>query len=428
VTRSTVFAATACAAILVVAEGGAADMGQAFEVTVRLSPPEAAVKRGSVPPEARGRLVVRAPGKTLFLRFFYSHLSSPVTAVDLQLAEHPGFVYPESVMLCAGNPPCPSGRRGAMTNPAFVSTLRRYGGVVVVDTVRNPDGELVGRLAPRRTRTTASVSSSESSRTPVSVVLASPGGSLPAPGHPHAHAELTISQPRSRNDGYLASVVRIRGLELPEHRSYFLRADFGAYHKYLCEGLACEGRVVWIFSRRKLNALRTFGAYIEMFIHAPSGFIWSVATGRMPAGAFALPRGAQSTPGLSATLSPNSVLPASANTQAQARGRFSGTLNVGEPSNCVLGCRATYALSWSKLSGPPTDIAIRFGARSETGNVWRWLCGRHDRTRNCPRRRNGLLRGSFPVWNPQRFPPASYVEISTALNPAGELRGQIRLR
>ena len=112
---------------------------------------------------------------------------------------------------------------------------------------------------------------------------------------------LTISQPRGRKDRYLVSTVRVRQLELPEHRSYFFRADFGPFHKYLCEAPRCAGDVPWVYSRQKLHALRTFGVVIEVFIGAPSGHIWSVAGGRIEPEAFApaprRPSAAQQPPG-----------------------------------------------------------------------------------------------------------------------------------
>jgi hypothetical protein len=117
--------------------------------------------------------------------------------------------------------------------------------------------------------------------TPITVVLTSETPtSLPGLAAPYARAVLTITQPRARKDGYLVSIVRVRQLDLPEHRNYFFRADFGRYHKYLCEGRKCAGDVPWVYSREKLKALSTFGARIEVFIAAKSGHIWSVAGGR----------------------------------------------------------------------------------------------------------------------------------------------------
>ena len=138
---------------------------------------------------------------------------------------------------------------------------------------------------------TTLVASAPSATTPITVVLTSETPtSMPAPGRPRARVVLTISQPRGRKDGYLVSTVRVRRLELPEHRSYFFRADFGPYFKYLCEAPRCAGDVPWVYSRQKLHALRTFGVVIEVFIsggRAQSGRISSVAGGRIEAEAFA---------------------------------------------------------------------------------------------------------------------------------------------
>jgi hypothetical protein len=122
-----------------------------------------------------------------------------------------------------------------------------------------------------------------SSAPPVRVEL-TPGVSttLPAPGQPNARVVLTISQPRLRGDGRLASVVRIRVLELPRHRSYFLRLDYGAYHAYLCGSKPeCPATIRWLYSRRELAAMRRHGVHVEAFVHTPGGNIWSVAGGRI---------------------------------------------------------------------------------------------------------------------------------------------------
>lgn len=138
---------------------------------------------------------------------------------------------------------------------------------------------------------TTLVASAPSAATPITVVLTSETlTSMPAPGRPRARVVLTISQPRWRKDGYLVSVVRVRRLELPEHTNYFLSADFGPYHKSLCEAPRCAGDVPWVYSRQKLHALRTFGVVIEVFIsggRVQLGRISSVAGGRIEAGVFA---------------------------------------------------------------------------------------------------------------------------------------------
>lgn len=135
---------------------------------------------------------------------------------------------------------------------------------------------------------TTLVAAAPSAATPITVVLTSETGtSMPAPGRPSARVVLTVSQPRRRKDRYLVSTVRVRRLAPPEHRSYFFRADFGPFHKYLCEAPRCAGDLPWVYSRQKLHALRTFGVVIEIFIGAPSGQFWSVAGGRIEPKAFA---------------------------------------------------------------------------------------------------------------------------------------------
>ncbi len=246
--------------------------------------------------------------------------------------------------------------------------------------------------------------------------------SLPYPEWPHARVVLTITQPRRRADGYFVSLVRVRRLELPEHRGHFFRADFGPYFKYLCEDEECIGDVRWIYSSKKLEAMRRFGVRIEAFVARPTGRIHSVAGGRIEGRDIRRPAPPTSpSMGFAASLDSTQVVPALASVPS-ARGRLTGALENGR--GCVWGCIARYRIGYAGLTGPPTDIVIRFGRAGENGHVWNRLC-----STDCPAARTGSLRGRFGIPGYRTdFPRDIYVEISTRRHPQGEARGQIELR
>jgi hypothetical protein len=127
-----------------------------------------------------------------------------------------------------------------------------------------------------------------------------------------------------------------------------------------------------------------------------------------------------------AVLEPSLVIPAPHGVTPRACGRLSGHLRRG----CISGCSAAYRLSFTHLTGVPTDIVIRFGSPGESGHVWHRLCSRYEGRGDCPRARHGILRGTFvaPAGVRDIGRHDFYVEISTAANPLGELRGQVELR
>lgn len=101
-------------------------------------------------------------------------------------------------------------------------------------------------------------------------------------------------------------------------------------------------------------------------------------------------------------------------------------LGPGLAGHCVWGCRARYRLAFSHLTGPPTDIVIRFGRPDADRGVWHRLCSRYGGRGNCPPTRSGSLRGTFGVDDARAFPREIYIQISTKRNPLGEIRGQIK--
>lgn len=130
----------------------------------------------------------------------------------------------------------------------------------------------------------------------------------------------------------------------------------------------------------------------------------------------------------SATLDASQAVPKPRGVRSRARGRLVGSATTGLPNGARLWPgRATFRLTWSALSGPPTDIVIRFGRRGQTGHVWHRLCSRHAGRGGCPQRRTGSIRGTFDLpGGPSDLRIHDlYVEIATDRNAQGELRGQI---
>jgi hypothetical protein len=154
-----------------------------------------------------------------------------------------------------------------------------------------------------------------------------------------------------------------------------------------------------------------------------SAALVAVAIAGVSAEAPALRASPQVVPVFSARLEPGIVVPAPRGVRTDAHGSLTGRLNV---DYCILGCVASYRLVFRNLTGEPTDIVIRFGRQGSTGHIWHRLCTRYGGRGSCPRARSGSLRGTFSVWRPRNFPREIYIEISTARNRLGELRGQIR--
>ena len=151
--------------------------------------------------------------------------------------------------------------------------------------------------------------------------------------------------------------------------------------------------------------------------------VFALASGLAQAAADAR---SEPTSDFAAALEPSLVIPEPHGVTPRASGRLSGHLRRG----CISGCSAAYRLSFTHLTGVPTDIVIRFGGRGESGHVWHRLCSRYEGRGDCPRARHGILRGTFVAPGGMRdFGRHDfYVEISTAANPLGELRGQVELR
>ena len=99
-----------------------------------------------------------------------------------------------------------------------------------------------------------------------------------------------------------------------------------------------------------------------------------------------------------------------------ARGSFSGTVVEN-------GKKATlkWKLSYSHLSGKATAAHIHLGKRGVAGNVLVALCGG-----NCRSGMTGTATFSKDVVDKIER-GTTYVNVHTAKNPAGEIRGQVRV-
>ena len=259
----------------------------------------------------------------------------------------------------------------------------------------------------------------------LTVVLTSANsGSLPAPGEPSARVVLSVSQPRLRRDGYFVSIVRVRRLVLPEHQSYFLLVTFGVGRKYLCEGDRCRGVIPWVYSPHTLDRMRTSGAFVEAFIHAPSNHIWSVAAGWLDTKKLVLPAAVGPRPErtqaavLSARLTAGQVASPPSGTRTDTRGSFSADIWPYRD-----GSSFRFGLSVRGLSGPPQEAHVHTGAPGRRGPVLITLCDR-GRCNITSKTFRGLPAGLVETMRVL----GAYVDVHTKRNPRGELRGQIVLR
>lgn len=113
--------------------------------------------------------------------------------------------------------------------------------------------------------------------------------------------------------------------------------------------------------------------------------------------------------GWSASLTPAQEVPKQTVSTPAAKGAFAAT---------VRGNTLKWKLTFSKLSGPATAAHIHLGAAGKEGNVLVPLCG------PC---KSGVS-GSAPLTASLKTQFAKhllYVNVHTAKNPAGEIRGQL---
>jgi len=112
---------------------------------------------------------------------------------------------------------------------------------------------------------------------------------------------------------------------------------------------------------------------------------------------------------LSATLNAGQEIPKQAVKNAAAHGTFSATLS---------GTHLSWTLTFAKLTGPATAAHIHLGAMGKSGNVVVALCG----PCKSPMKGTGTVSASLLKTIEKH---GTYVNVHTAKNPAGEIRGQL---
>lgn len=118
------------------------------------------------------------------------------------------------------------------------------------------------------------------------------------------------------------------------------------------------------------------------------------------------------TPGWKATLTSAQEVPKQVVKMAAAHGTFKATLS---------GTKLKWKLTYGNLTGPATAAHIHLGAMGKSGNVLIPLCGAK------PACKSGLT-GTATISSKIKKAFAKhllYVNVHTAKNPNGEIRGQL---
>ena len=112
---------------------------------------------------------------------------------------------------------------------------------------------------------------------------------------------------------------------------------------------------------------------------------------------------------IAAKLTAKQEIPKQAVKDADATGSFTGD---------ITGTKLTWTLKFSKLTGPATAAHIHLGAMGASGNVVVALCG------PCKSPMKGTATLTKALLK-QLKTHKLYVNVHTAKNPAGEIRGQL---
>jgi CHRD domain-containing protein len=135
-----------------------------------------------------------------------------------------------------------------------------------------------------------------------------------------------------------------------------------------------------------------------------------VAAGAVAAlAAAALSFGAGTKTVWTAALSSGQEVPKQVVKDAAAHGQFKGTLS---------GNKLSWTLTFAKLTGPATAAHIHMGAMHTSGNVVVPLCGPCTSPVKGTATLSAALMSAFKKH-------LLYVNVHTAKNPAGEIRGQL---
>ena len=116
---------------------------------------------------------------------------------------------------------------------------------------------------------------------------------------------------------------------------------------------------------------------------------------------------------LSATLNAKNEIPKQAVKTPAAVGKFVGTLTESGSSKTI-----KWTLTFSKLSGPAVAAHVHMGKAGKAGAVIIQLCG------PCKSGAHGTVKVTEKIVKAIES-GGTYVNVHTAKNPAGEIRGQV---
>lgn len=137
--------------------------------------------------------------------------------------------------------------------------------------------------------------------------------------------------------------------------------------------------------------------------------VFGVAAVALTVAAFASARASATHATITATLNAGQEAPKQAVKDQAAHGTFSGTLT---------GTTLKWKLTFAKLTGAATASHIHLGAMGKAGNVAVALCG------PCTSGQTGTATISASLLK-TIMKHGAYVNVHTAKNPAGEIRGQL---
>ncbi len=118
---------------------------------------------------------------------------------------------------------------------------------------------------------------------------------------------------------------------------------------------------------------------------------------------------------LNAKLTPGQEIPKQVVKAPGASGAFSGTLTKRDS-----GAKLTWKLTFSHLSGPATAAHIHLGKPGVAGNVIVPLCAPCKSGVHGKKTVSGAIAKSIEAGK-------TYVNVHTTKNPAGEIRGQVKV-
>ena len=106
-------------------------------------------------------------------------------------------------------------------------------------------------------------------------------------------------------------------------------------------------------------------------------------------------------------------------TQEVPHPQVAGVGATGHFTATLTGTTLKWRLAFARLSGPPTGAQVHFGAKGKTGRALMILCGA------CRSPRAGTRKVTRAEITDMRA-GKTYVNVDTATNRRGEIRGQIK--